>query len=311
MLIDAGTRFSHPNFLSPMGNAMFLRILLSHALFFLMVLSLEAQIIQGGGNQQQRPIPGQGGMMGQGRNQQQPGQNQQMMMAPQQVDLTGTIETIGQGRIQITDAQGNKRIVVLNQQTTYKTTGEATVEFLKQGVNVEFKAEADGKGGISGKVEDIGVISVCKDNPAGVFPEGGEIGKAGAKKSTAPTGMCKFVGQIKGVRNGKYQLAAGRATPLFEVSDEAKISIDASDASFAAQHAAKGDKIEVSGVANPNMPAAGIQAKSVKITLAEPLGGESKKKADAGKADPKRSSKALKPKKGEKSEGLPAPAEDK
>jgi hypothetical protein len=291
-----------------MGNAMFLRILLSHALFFLMVLSLEAQIVN-----PQQPIPRQGvggGVNGPGHNQL-PGQMNPQMMAPLQVDLTGTIETIGQGRIQISDAQGMKRIVVLNQQTTFKTTGEATVEFLKQGVNIEFKAEADGKGGISGKVEDIGVISANKDNPAGVFPEGGEIGKAGAKKSTAPTGMCKFVGQIKGVRNGKYQLAAGRATSLFEVSDEAKISIDASDASFAAHYAAKGDKIEVSGLANPNMPAAGIQAKSVKITLAEPLGGESKKKADAGKADSKRSSKALKPKKGEKSEGLPAPAEDK
>jgi hypothetical protein len=283
---------------------MSIRVLLFCGLFLSMSLSLEAQIMQQGGGQPNQQ-GGQGGMRIQGgRNQpgmqgMQPGM-QQGMMQGQQVDVTGTIEAIGQGRIQMADASGKKGIVAVAPQTTCQTTGEATAEFITAGLYLEFKAEADGKGGVTGKVDQLSVISLTKENPQGVFPEGGvDAGKAtGAKKSTAPTGMCKFVGQLKNVRSGKYQLQAGRSTVLFELGENPKISIAMADAKFAA----KGDKIEVSGMVNPNMPAV-IQAKSVKITLSEPL-GETKKK-------PEHPPKALKPKKDGKSEGLPAPAEDK
>jgi hypothetical protein len=56
----------------------------------------------------------------------------------------------------------------------------------------------------------------------------------------------------------------------------------------------------------PNQPNQG-QAKTVTITLAEPLG----KKSEAAKLDPKHPPKALKSKKTDSAEGLPAPAEDK
>jgi hypothetical protein len=88
---------------------------------------------------------------------------------------------------------------------------------------------------------------------------------------------------------------------LFELSESPKISIDVNDGTLAAI----GDKIEVKGVMIPTMPNLG-QAQSVTITLAETLG--EKKKGDA-KGDLKHPPKTNKSKKGDKSEGLPAPAE--
>ncbi len=102
-------------------------------------------------------------------------------------EASGTIEAIGAGRVKITDANGTERIIQFNRQTAIKTTGEATTEFLRPGLCVEFKAEVDAKGNVSGKVEELSVVTVTKERMPGIFPEGGEPGKpalgGGAKGS--------------------------------------------------------------------------------------------------------------------------------
>lgn len=301
---------------------MFSRSLLAVGLFLQMSVSLCAQFVQNPMGQmtptQQRRV------MEQMQRQNMQQQMQQNMQAQQQgmqgsgpFEATGTIDTISPDQVKMTDEKGTERVVHINKQTVIKTTGEATLEFLKNGLLVEFKAEIDAKGNASGKVEDLTILSPSKEHSPGVFSEGGAEAKpapkAGAKlslKSTpaakeksaaAPGGISKVVGRIKSVKGGKLQVNAGNKTVQCELSDGAKISVDMSDVNFAT----KGDKIEVKGTAMPNTPNQ-AQAQSITITLAEPLG--MKKKADSTKADPKHPPKAFKPKGGS---GLPAPADDR
>jgi hypothetical protein len=315
---------------------MFSRSLLVAGLFFQMSLLLEAQIPYGGPGQPsrrqveawQRQNMQQGmqqGMQGQGM-QGQGMQGQGMQGVP--FEATGTIDTIGAGQVKIIDDKGTERLVHYNQQTVVKTSGEATPEFLKPGLVVEFKTEVDAKGFVPGKVGELTIVSVSKERPSGIFPEGGDADtkadakadtKAGAKSSvksaakpataskakkggTLPTVMSKVVGTIKSAKNGKLQVQAGRTSVQCDLSESPKISIDTNDGNFAI----KGDKIEVKGMAMPNTPNVG-QAQSIMITLAEPL-GLSKKKNEPAKFDSKRATKASKSK---LPSGLPAPAEDK
>lgn len=291
---------------------MFFRSMLAAGLFFQLTIALEAQFLQ-----QQRNVPMtpemQQRLRAQGM-QTQPGMQQGMqgMQQPMPFDTSGTIDAFAGQRLQITEANGNKRVIVLNQQTTIQTTGEATVDFLRAGLTVEFKAEGDGKGNLTGKVEELSITSVTKENPAGVFPEGGSAGDSGkkgvatAKKGAAvPAGMNKIIGQIKSVKSGKYQVQAGRATLLFELSENPKITVETADG----QYAGPGDKVEISGIMIPNSTVPG-QAKTVKITLTNPLEGE-KKKSSSAKLDPKHPPKALKSKKGNAEEGLPPLVEEK
>ena len=227
-------------------------------------------------------------------------------------DATGTIETIAAGRIQMTDAAGTKRIIVVNNQTTFKTTGDAAADFLNNsGLCVQFKGEVDAKGNVSGKVDELTLVSVSKENTPGVYSEssGEAIKPASAKKgAAAPAGMSKIIGQISPVKGGKYKVQAGRTSVQLELGESPKISIDVTDAAFAARFASKGDKIEVKGVQSPNMLNQ-AQAQTVTITLAETLGA--KKSSDAAKVDPKHPPKASKSKNGDKADGLPVPADDK
>jgi hypothetical protein len=300
---------------------MLARSFLAAGLFFQMTLILEAQFVQQPVGQMtpmqqqqqqrlQRHLQQQG--MQQGMQQGlQPGMQQGLQQGMQGVpfDATGTLEAIGSGRIKIIDSAGNERILIVNQQTTVKTTGEATAEFLKPGLCVEFTAEVDAKGKVSTKVDELSIVTVTKEKPAGVFSESGEAIKPAsnskAKKGEAPASATgKVVGHIKSVKLGKIQVQAGSRTVLFELGDNPKITVELADGSLAA----KGDKVEVKGLQSPTTPNQG-QAQSVTITLAEPLG--EKKKSDASKLDPKNPPKALKPKKSDKAGGLPVPAEDK
>jgi hypothetical protein len=306
---------------------MFARSLFAFGLFFLMPLALEAQYLQ-----QPRPgqqlTPAQQRMLRQQQLQQQ-GQGMQQGLGMQQgkgmpgmqgapFEATGTLEAFSQGKVKMTDAAGTERIINTDKQTVVKVTGEAAVEYLKTGLCVEFKADVDGKGNVSGKVEELTIVTVSKEKPAGVFPEGGETPKAGLsvkakkdkEKATTPATpvASKVVGHIKSVKSGKCEVQAGSGRLVkFELSEKPKISIDISDATTAASIAAKGDKVEVKGTQPPNAPNQAM-AQSVTITLAETL-GEPKKKGEAGKTDSKTLPKALK-KKNDKA-GLPAPAADK
>jgi hypothetical protein len=305
---------------------MFVRSFLVAGLFFLGVLNVDAQSVrppkagpgmvcmQGQNMQAMQNMPGMQQQMRRGMKtpmmQGMPGMQGMQGMQSTPLELVGTIEAIGPGRVQIADDKGNKQLVFLSKQTIIKTTGEATPEFLRPGICVEFKAEVDGKGNIPGKVEELSVVTPSKDKPAGFFPEGsGEAGQlsSGKKGAAAAPMLSNVLGMIKSVKTGKYQLQAGRSTLLFELSENPKIAIETADGAFAQ----KGDKIEVKGIVLLNMPNQ-VQAQSVTITLSQPLG--EKKKGESGKSDLKRPAKALKAKKTEKtgkSEGLPAPTDEK
>jgi hypothetical protein len=220
---------------------------------------------------------------------------------------SGTLDAIGQGQIKIIDSKGTERIITLNQQTLIKTTGEATVEYLKNGIAVEFTAEVDAKGNTTGKIEELKVVNVTKDYPAGVTSENGEPpvkpakgkkekGKEKDKTDTVAKGVSsKVVGIITSLKAGKGTVKAGKRVVQFELGEKPKITIELEDGSLAS----KGDKVEIDGFEMPNMPNQPAVASSVTITLSEPV-GESKKKGESGKSETKPVPKALKPKKSDK-----------
>jgi hypothetical protein len=290
---------------------MFARILLAAGLVLQMALVLEAQ--QAGPGQltpaqqqrlmrelQKQGITGQGqqgfGIQGQGRG-----------IQGQPFEESGTLDAIGQGKIKIIDSKGNERIITINQQTAIKTTGEATVDYLKNGITVEFTAEVDPKGNTTGKIEELKIITLTKDHPAGVTSENGEptpkpaaLTSKGKKEKAAATPVSSnVVGSITSLKAGKGTVKAGKRVVQFELGEKPKITIELDEGSLAS----KGDKVEVKGFEQLNMPNQVAFATSVTITLAEPV-GESKKKGDSAKSDKSEGKpipKALKPKKTDKS----------
>ncbi|MCC6124340.1 MAG: hypothetical protein IT426_05235 [Pirellulales bacterium] len=286
---------------------MFLRCLFAAALFFPMARVLEAQDIPQPQFGRLTPAQQRQIMKAMQRQGMQPGM-QPGMQAMQGVpfEAAGKLEAIGRGQVKIMDDNGKEWVISFNQQTAVKTTGEAAPEFLKPGMCVEFAAEVDAKGIVPGKVEELSIVTPSKERPSGVFPEGGgEAAKAAAKPAAktaaaakakkgaaaGPAVMSKVVGHVKSAKSGKLLVQAGRTTVQFELGENAKISIDMADGAFAS----KGDKVEIKGMQMPNMPNQG-QAQSITIALAEPL-GLPKKKAEAGKSEPPRPPKAIKPKK--------------
>jgi hypothetical protein len=289
---------------------MFLRSLLVVVFFIPMTRALEAQDIPQ--PQFGRLTPAQQrqlmkNMQRQGMQQgMQPGMQGMQGMQGVPFEAAGKLEAIGRNQVKIIDEAGKEWFIAFNQQTAVKTTGEATPEFLKPGLCVEFNAEVDAKGGVPGKVEALSIVTPSKDRPSGVFAEGADEAAKSATKPAAKTAagakakkgatagpavMSKVVGHVKSAKSGKIMVQAGRTTVQFELGENAKISIDMADGAFAS----KGDKVEVKGMQMPNMPNQG-QAQSVTITLAEPL-GLSKKKAEAPKIEPQHPPKTLKPKK--------------
>ena len=155
----------------------------------------------------------------------------------------------------MTDAAGTKRIIVVNNQTTFKTTGEAAADFLaNSGLCVQFKGEVDAKGNVSGKVDELTLVSVSKEHARRLFRSQRRAGQTGVgEKGAAAAGMSKIIGQISSVKGGKYKVQAGHTSVQLALGESPKISIDVTDAAFAAKFASKGDKIEVKGVQPPNM----------------------------------------------------------
>jgi hypothetical protein len=262
-------------------------------------------------------LPGQMVPQSQRRQMQQMQQMQAMQGVP--VQLAGTIETFSTNRVQIADpTTGMRRIVTLSPQTIVKTTGEATAGFLHPGLAIEFKGEIDKKGNVTDKVGELTIVSLTKEKLPGVFKEdGSEVEKpmaAAAKKEkekekekdkdrTASAGTSTIVGQLKSIKAGKCQLQAGRVSVQFELSDEAKVTIDMTDGSLAMP----GDKIDVKGVQIGNPANPQVVAREAAITLVETRGEKKDAKADAKR--PPKTPRAKKDK--DAAAGLPAPAEDR
>ena len=246
---------------------MFIRFLIAMYVLFYAVVSADAQITRYpyGVN----PSPGTA------QQRQQQLQQQQMQQAMTTFDVSGTIEAIAAGRIQVLSDSNENWMIALTPKTKVQVSGEASADFLRPGMFVQLKAEVDKRGVAADKIEELTIITPSQQKTPGVFhqpggegvnPDGFPAGKAAA------SGSATVRGKIASYKKNKLQIQVDKGTVLCELSENPKISLDLTDYSMAR----KGDKIKaqclkMAGAAGP------VQAMQVKIELAGPLGEKKKK----------------------------------
>ena len=191
------------------------------------------------------------------------------------VDISGTIQAMAVGRIQILSDSNENWMIALSPKTKVQVTGEASADILRPGMFVQLKAEVDKRGVAADKIEELTIITPSQQKPPGVFhqpggegvnPDGFPAGKAAAG------GSATVRGKIASYKRNKLQIQVDRGTVLCELSENPKIHLDLTDYSMAR----KGDKIKaqclkMAGSTGP------VQAMQVKIDLAGPLGEKKKK----------------------------------
>jgi preprotein translocase subunit YajC len=202
-------------------------------------------------------------------------QQQQLQQAMTTVDISGTIEAIAAGRIQILADSNENWMIALSPKTKVQVTGEASADILRPGMFVQLKAEVDKRGVAADKIEELTIITPSQQKAPGVFhqpggegvnPDGFPAGK------TAASGSSTVRGKIASYKKNKLQIQIDKGMVLCELSENPKISLDLTDYSMARQ----GDKIKaqclkIAGATGP------VQAMQVKIELAGPLGEKKKK----------------------------------
>jgi hypothetical protein len=202
-------------------------------------------------------------------------QQQQMPQVMTTLEVSGTIEAMAMGRLQILTDTHEALMVILSPKTKVQVTGEAGVEFLRPGLFVQLKADVDKRGVAADKVDELTVLTPTQQKNPGVFtkpggegltPDGFPAGKAGS------SGSSTVRGKIMSFKKNKLQIQVDKGTVLCELNDNPKILLDLADYSLAR----KGDKIKVQGLKTAAAPGP-IQAMQVKIELASPLGEKKKK----------------------------------
>ncbi len=227
--------------------------------------------------------------------------------------IDGNIEGLGSGGLKVKTESGQTVVVAVSPATKVQYTGKATVDFLRNGVAIEFTAEVDEKHVVKEAVTQLTIVSLSAGRGAGLFAEGSSGAKpaevnnfafgpapagdapaakpAKEKKPAAHKGpaepvklpaTCVVRGTIKGLKAGKLTLNIGRGSVKGEVDDNAEITVDTTDL----RCARKGDSISVKGQGAGGTMA----ATSITIQGAEPLTGPKKKvhspaKKDASGAD--------------------------
>ncbi|MGD0654328.1 MAG: hypothetical protein ABSA16_08305 [Thermoguttaceae bacterium] len=188
-------------------------------------------------------------------------QQQQQQQAMTMLDVSGTIEALATGRIQMRTDSNERWIIVLNQQTKVQVAGEVGADFLRPGLFVQLKADVDKRGVAADKIEQLTIVTPSQEKPSGL-----EGGRASA------TGPSNVQGRVVSFKKNKLQIKIDKATVLCELSDNPKILVDLADYSMAR----KGDRIKVQGMKTTGTNGM-LQAAQVKIELAEPLGEKKKK----------------------------------
>jgi hypothetical protein len=208
----------------------------------------------------------------------------------------GLIETAAPGKILIVTNANQRCMVLLTPQTKVEYAGTATTDVLRPGMAVRFTAPMDKQGVVKEKVAQLTVFTPSQESPLGFWsaaegaPAAGGAAAAGdpfgfgkqaekpagktAEKPAAKTpakpaeaGNYLIAGRITSYHAGKLQLTTGNAAVKADVAADAQVELKLADGSFAR----KGDRITVSGQTIPKSSL--VQATSVKIAAAEPLGG--------------------------------------
>jgi hypothetical protein len=257
-----------------------------------------------------RSSPGQGqfkpptnrGAYGAGANRAAP--NRPMPPQPMPVTVSGTLQQIKGGLLQVASATQEQYLVKVDpRHTKVQCTGTAEPDFLRSGLYVRFSGEFDNRGTGKGDLSELEIVTPSEIvRPGVVRDEPGGLDEKPKKKVKNEGGKFLVVGQIRSIKNGQLLVAAPTVPTGLKVNVAAgaKINVDVNDVTLAQQ----GDEIEVKG--NLVQPAQNGQpgqvvASEVTIKLAKPLSALSKKKVPRALATPRSNKKT------DKSEQLAPP----
>ena len=228
------------------------------------------------------PVYGQ--MFGGGQN----GPGNQGQRGPRPRGRRGTIQQIVPGGFVMSTRNSPAINVMVTPTTQVRLTGSATSDFIKPGLAVEFTAEVDKKHTVTEKVTSLTVVTLTAQRLAGLFPGGMDaVSPAGSNnvnpvagqkaerhKAAAPIQLPATVvvrGQVKSFKAGRLVVNTGKGIVKADLADDARIAVDIADIS----QARKGDTVTVRGRADQRGT---VEADSVTVKAAAPLGGGGKKK---------------------------------
>jgi len=226
--------------------------------------------------------------------------------------VSGTMQAMVQNHVKIAAEDKKEYFIILTDQTSLQYRGTAEPDFLMPGLMVRFSAELTQSGGVEAPVTELEVFTYSqsrrmtpeqmREQTPGVYQVGGEVGNAkkpggkeAAKQTAAPAqaivktqanakanpkGQSKppaassagaqpyrVVGQVVGTQSGKVFVQAGSVRIQFDLDPKAVINVAARDTTFMQI----GDQVKVSGLRNAAQEQY-IQAETVAIVGAKPLG---------------------------------------
>lgn len=199
------------------------------------------------------------------------------------VEVQGTLAGAGRGNLYVLDDRNQRWQISLQNATTVHVTGTVSANALRNGIVVQLEADVDARGEVQANVSDLTVTTITRDKAVGLYPAGGnepadnpkdaKRAKRGSASSKAiKAGKYHIIGNLTVGRNGKYSVHAGRTVVSFQLADDAKITVDASDLSLAK----RGDRITVRGMMSAARPGVAM-ARDVKIQIGDASADNTKK----------------------------------
>jgi hypothetical protein len=212
--------------------------------------------------------------------------------------IKGKLKAMSGDVMQVGDDTINQYFVKLpGEAQQISLTGKALASWLKPGLLVRFVATVDAKGKIQNPVHKLDVITLRPPARQGEVPElpgvypatafggGGALGggdapaaggigagggfgeKPAAGRGKEQSRTFKVIGQLTGLKNGEFAVAAGQFMLRGELQEDAEISVDIADY----RYLQIGDEVEAYGWYYPQVPAQ-VQATKLTIKVAQPLG---------------------------------------
>ena len=178
---------------------------------------------------------------------------QQRELPRENVRAKAKIKGVRPGLLAVVTEDGDQWLVKVDAKPQdISFVASASPQWLQRGMLVKFQNTFDKKGKPLDTVRQLEVISVRADTKLGLVPVAkfGEAAKLfsdedeSSKKKKAPNSMAFSVaGTLRGYKDGKMLVAAGRTLVQSQLGDKAKISVNVSDYSLARE----GDAIDLSG----------------------------------------------------------------
>lgn len=204
------------------------------------------------------------------------------------LSVDGTIERVSGGQFTVSGGASPPQgtVVILQPGATLTVTGTASIEFLRPGLTVQFKAQYDGHDATE-KVGELAIISPSKEQPLSILPiaaaapvrgvapapSAAKPVKAAAADKSTPQ-LCNFTVRITSVQGNVIMAQGGGKPTRIELTEYPKIGVSVSDPAYASV----GDRISAHGKSVQGKPGV-CMADKVQVTMTSPLSGPKKSKA--------------------------------